>query len=193
MRDILACRTAALGGHVDECDTCGHTQVSYNSCRNRHCPKCQCLRQARWVEQRMERVLPTQHFHVVFTVPQELKPLALHNRERFFELLFDAASRTLLDLARDPKWLGGLLGITAVLHTWTRLLSFHPHVHCIVTGGGLSADGMRWISADKGRGRYLVPVQVMAPLFRGKLLAALTDCRASRSVDHVGQGPWDMA
>ena len=175
MRDIVACRTAVLGGHVDECDTCGHAEVSYNSCRNRHCPKCQCLRQARWVEQRMERVLPTHHFHVVFTVPQELKPLALRNRKRFFELLFAAASRTLVDLGRDPKRLGGLLGITAILHTWTRSLVFHPHVHCIVTGGGLSDDAMRWVSADRGRGRYLFPVEVMRALFRGKLLAALSD------------------
>lgn len=144
MRDIETCRTAVLGGHVDVCTSCNHAEISYNSCRNRHCPKCQCLRQAKWVAQRMERVLPTSHFHVVFTVPQELKPLALRNRVRFFEILFDAASRTLLELGRDPDRLGGTLGITAVLHTWTRKLSFHPHLHCIVTGGALSPDGTRW-------------------------------------------------
>lgn len=164
-----------LGGHVDECDNCGHTEISYNSCRNRHCPKCQSLRQARWVEQRMERVLPTHHFHVVFTVPEQLKSLALRNRERFYDLLLTAAARTLLELGQDPKRLGGVLGVTAILHTWTRSLLFHPHVHCIVTGGGLSDDGLRWVSADKGRGRYLFPIEVMGPLFRGKLLAALTD------------------
>ena len=178
MHDIQTCRTAALGGHVDVCDTCGDARISYNSCRNRHCPKCQCLRQARWVAQRMERVLPTQHFHVVFTVPQELKSLALRNRARFFDLLFDAAFRTLLELGQDPKRLGGLLGITAVLHTWTRSLAFHPHLHCIVTGGGLSADGTRWVAADRGRSRYLFPFEVMASLFRGKLLAALADAVA---------------
>jgi hypothetical protein len=124
----------------------------------------------------MERVLPTHHFHVVFTVPQELKPLALRNRVRFFDILFDAASRTLLELGHDPKRLGALLGITAVLHTWTRSLTFHPHLHCIVTGGGLAPDGTRWIDAD-GRGRYLFPVKVMARLFRGKLLAALSRAR----------------
>lgn len=173
MRDIETCRTAVLGGHVDVCDTCGDARVSYNSCRNRHCPKCQCLRQAKWVTQRMERVLPTRHFHVVFTVPHELKPLALCNQARFFDMLFAAASATLLELGMDPKRLGGLLGVTAVLHTWTRSLDFHPHLHCIVTGGGLSADGTRWVSV-RGRGRYLFPVGVMSALFRGKLLAALT-------------------
>ncbi len=176
MRDIETCRTAVLGGHVDVCTSCNHAQISYNSCRNRHCPKCQCLRQARWVARRMERVLPVPHFHVVFTVPQELKPLALRNRVRFFEILFDAASRTLLELGRDPERLGGTLGITAVLHTWTRKLEFHPHLHCIVTGGALSPDGTRWIPAQS-RGRYLFPVAVIKRLFRGKLLAALTRAR----------------
>lgn len=175
MRDIETCRTAVLGGHVDVCDSCGVVQVSYNSCRNRHCPKCQSLRQAKWIAQRLERVLPTQHFHVVFTVPQELKALALRNRACFFRMMFGAASGTLLELGQDPKRVGGMLGITAVLHTWTRSLNFHPHVHCIVTGGGLSPDGTQWLSA--GRGRYLFPVQVMHILFRGKLLAALTLAR----------------
>jgi hypothetical protein len=172
MHRIKTCRTAVLGGHVDVCHRCGHHAISYNSCRDRHCPKCQCLRQARWVTQRMERVLPTPHFHAVFTVPQELKPLALHNRVRFFEILFAAASRTLLALGHDPRRLGGLLGITAVLHTWSRTLDFHPHLHCIVTGGGLALDGRRWVAAP-GRGRFLFPVKVMATLFRAKLLAAL--------------------
>jgi hypothetical protein len=128
-----------------------------------------------WVTKRMERVLPTHHFHVVFTVPDEIKPLALRNKVRFFEILFAAASRTLLTLGLDPDRVGALLGITAVLHSWTRDLNFHPHLHCIVTGGGLSADGTRWISAD-GDGRFLFPVDVISALFRGKLMAAL--CRA---------------
>lgn len=185
MRHIETCRTAVLGGHLDVCDACGHTEISYNSCRDRHCPKCQCLRQAKWVADRMERVLPTHHFHVVFTVPEELRPLALRNRVRFFEILFAAASRTLLQLGRDGKRLGGLLGVTAVLHTWTRKLAFHPHLHCIVTGGGLAADGTRWVAA-RGRGRYLFPVAVMKRLFRGKLLAALTRARERGQLDFDG-------
>lgn len=185
MHQIETCRTAVRGGHLDVCHACGHAEISYNSCRDRHCPKCQCLRQARWVAQRMERVLPTHHFHVVFTVPQELKPLALHNRQRFFEILFAAASRTLLALGRDPRRLGGLLGVTAVLHTWSRTLAFHPHLHCIVTGGGLAPDGTRWVAAHR-RGRFLFPVTVVARLFRGKLLAALTRARRRGELQFVG-------
>jgi Putative transposase/Transposase zinc-binding domain len=171
MRAIAACRTAALGGHLDVCDRCGHERPAYNSCRNRHCPKCQSLRQAKWVEQRLARVLPTHYFHVVFTLPAALRPLAHRNRRRVFTLLFRAAAETLLTLGRDPARLGAYLGITAVLHTWTRALQFHPHVHCIVTGGGLAADGGHWVAA---RRRYLFPVQVLSRLFRGKFLAALT-------------------
>lgn len=185
MRDIMHCRTAVLGGHVDVCDSCGDARIAYNSCRNRHCPKCQCLPQARWVVERTERVLPTQHFHVVFTVPQELKPLALRNRRLFFALLFDAAAQTLLELGHDPRRLGGLLGVTAVLHTWTRSLAFHPHVHCIVTGGGLAGDSTRWVAAEHSRGRYLFPVKVMAALFRGKLLAALWAAAEAGQLDGI--------
>jgi hypothetical protein len=185
MRDIQTCRTAVLGGHLDVCDTCGDARPAYNSCRNRHCPKCLCLRQAKWVAERMERVLPTHHFHVVFTVPQELKPLALRNRVRFFDLLFAAASATLLQLGHDPNRLGGLLGVTAVLHTWTRALTFHPHLHCVVTGGALGPDGTRWVAAP-GRGRYLFPVKVIAALFRGKLLAGLRRARERGHLDFDG-------
>ena len=170
MRDIEACRTAVLGGHLDRCDQCGHQEQSYNSCRNRHCPKCQCLRQARWVEQRMKRTLPTPYFHVVFTLPHELGALARGNPRLVFNLLFAAASRTLLQLGRDPKRLGAMIGFTAVLHTWTRDLRFHPHLHCIVTGGGLSPDLSRWI---RGNPRYLFPVKVLGKLFRGKFLDGL--------------------
>lgn len=184
MRDIETCRTVVLGGHLDVCDACGDARPAYNSCRNRHCPKCQCLRQAKWVADRMERVLPTHHFHVVFTVPQECKPLALRNRIRFFEILFAAASRTLLQLGLDPGRCGAQLGITAVLHTWTRKLGFHPHLHCIVTGGGLTPGG-RWISV-KGDGHLLFPVAVIRALFRGKLLAALTRARECGQLDFDG-------
>jgi hypothetical protein len=167
---IERCRTAALGGHLDVCAACGYSEPSYNSCRNRHCPKCQALAQARWIEGRMQRVLPTHYFHVVFTLPAELRPLAAHNRRRIFDLLFAAASATLLELGRDPERLGAELGITMVLHTWARDLQFHPHVHAIVTGGGLSLDGTRWVHAPPD---FLFPVQVMGALFRGKFLAAL--------------------
>ncbi len=160
MRAIEVCRTEILGGHVDVCDACGLARPAYNSCRNRHCPKCQALTQAAWIEKRMERVLPTHSFHTVFTLPHELGPLALRNRRLVFDLLFSSASHTLLELGRDERRLGALLGATAVLHTWTRDLRFHPHLHCIVTGGGLATDGARWISS---RRKYLFPVRVLSP------------------------------
>jgi hypothetical protein len=175
LRALTRCRTAELGGHVDVCSTCGHADVSYNSCRNRHCPKCQALPQARWLELRMERMLPVHAFHVVFTIPSELRALVLDNRATLFNLLFAAAAAALKELGRDPKYLGAELGITAVLHTWTRELHFHPHVHCVVTGGGLALDGSRWIAT---RPDFLLPVRVLGALFRGKFLAALSDLHA---------------
>jgi len=171
MRAIESCRTAILGGHVDVCDACGYQRPAYNSCRNRHCPKCQSLAQARWITQRMQRILPTRYFHVVFTLPAALRPLALSNRRLVFTLLFQAAAQTLLALGDDPKRLGGRLGMTAVLHTWTRALPFHPHLHCVVTGGALSADGQRWIATKTPD--YLFPVRVLSALFRAKFLRAL--------------------
>jgi hypothetical protein len=176
---IAYCRTAALGGHMDVCDSCGHAEISYNSCRNRHCPKCQSLAQARWVERRMQRVLPTHAFHVVFTLPSGLRRLVLANRTLLFDLLFACAAETLLELGRDPRWLGAELGITSVLHTWTRELLFHPHTHCIVTGGGLSPDGQRWIGTRKN---FLFPVRVLGALFRGKFLARLRQAHARGSL-----------
>jgi hypothetical protein len=176
VRALVRCRTAQLGGHMDACAACGHARPSYNSCRDRHCPKCQGLAQARWVRARMQRVLPTHHFHVVFTLPAELRSLAARNRALVFELIMKAAADSLLDLGRDPKWLGAeaQLGITAVLHTWTRELVFHPHVHCIVTGGGLALDGSRWVAA---RGDFLFPVRVLGALFRGNVLDGLARAR----------------
>lgn len=170
LRAVARCRTAALGGHVDVCDACGQGAIAYNSCRNRHCPKCQALSQARWINRRMERVLPTHAFHVVFTIPSELHGLALVNRKEIFDILFAAAAESLLELGRDRRWLGAELGITSVLHTWTRDLRFHPHVHCVVSGGGLSPDGTEWIAA---RPDFLFPVRVLGALFRGKFLARL--------------------
>jgi Putative transposase/Transposase zinc-binding domain len=170
--DIATCRTAALGGHVDVCASCGFERPAYNSCRNRHCPKCQSLSQAKWIAERQARVLPTHYFHVVFTSPAELRALALSNREKVFDLLFQCAAQTLLTFGRDPKRLGAMIGVTAVLHTWSRDLSFHPHLHCIVTGGGLSLDGTRWVEGRRG---YLFPVRALGKLFRGKMLAALRE------------------
>ena len=175
MRAIETCRTALLGGHVDVCDQCHFKRNAYNSCRNRHCPKCQNLAQAQWLKRQMARILKTHYFHVVFTFPSELRGLALKNRRRIFDLLFEAASGTLLELAHDETRMGAHLGLTAVLHTWTRDLSFHPHVHCIVTGGGLSLDKGEWVSRHGGR--YLFPVKVMSRLFRGKFMDALVQAR----------------
>jgi predicted Zn-ribbon and HTH transcriptional regulator len=170
LRAIARCRTAVLGGHVDVCDACGYSANSYNSCRNRHCPKCQALAQARWIEGRMKHLLPTHSFHAVFTIPSELHGLAMTNREVVFGWIFTAAAETLLELGRDPKRLGAELGITSVLHTWTRELLFHPHVHCIVTGGGLSLNGERWVST---RPDFLFHVRVIGALFRGKFMDLL--------------------
>lgn len=172
MRAIERCRTEALGGHVEACESCDHFVISYNSCRNRHCPKCQSLAQAKWIDARLERILPTHYFHVVFTLPSALRPHARWNPRAFYDLLFASASATLLDLGRDPRRLGAQLGFTAVLHTWTRKLELHPHLHVIVTGGGLSPDGERWI-AVKGEDRFLFPVKVLSRLFRGKFLDGL--------------------
>ncbi len=188
MRHLATCRTAALGGHVDSCAACGFLKVSYNSCRDRHCPKCQSARRAEWLEARLERLLPVEYFHVVFTLPKQLKALALKNRRVVYNLLFRAASQTLLQLAADPKRLGAQIGFTAVLHTWGQNLLFHPHLHCVVTGGGLSPDGTRWISARQG---YLLPRTVLAKLFRGKFLAELrsayrnNELRLSGSVESL--------
>jgi hypothetical protein len=167
---VEACRTSILGGHLDVCVDCAHEEPSYNSCRNRHCPKCQALDQARWLERRRERILPVNYFHVVFTLPAELRPVAARNRRLIYNLLFKAAAQTLIQLGHDPKRLGATLGVTAVLHTWTRELRFHPHLHCVVTGGGLTIDGQQWVDAG---GKYLFPVKVMGKLFRGKFLAGL--------------------
>ena len=183
MGDIETCRTAVLGGHVDTCDRCGHTVPSYNSCLNRHCPKCQGVNQAKWIELRQARTLPTHYFHVVFTLPEELRSVARCNRKVIFDMLFKSAAETLLELGFDKKHLGGLLGITAVLHTWTRELDFHPHIHCIVTGGGLDEENGKWICTDPD---FLFPVQVLSRLFRGKFLAALDIARQRGTLEFEG-------
>jgi putative transposase/transposase-like zinc-binding protein len=167
---IEDCRTAALGGHAYQCAECGARKIVYNSCRNRHCPKCQSLEKEEWLEQRRAELLPIPYFHVVFTVPEELNPLAVSHPKLLYSLLFHCASETLLEIAADPKHLGARIGILAVLHTWSQKLTLHPHVHCIVTGGGLSIDGDWWVGC---RSDFFLPVRVLKKLFRGKLLAAL--------------------
>lgn len=181
VRAITSCRTAALGGHVQECDRCGHREISYNSCRNRNCPKCQGLEKARWVEARRADVLPVEYHHVVFTVPQELHPVFLADPKVAIDLLFHAVSETLQEVALNPKRLGARIGFTAVLHTWTQTLLYHPHLHCIVPGGGPSPGGDRWIAAKPG---FFLPVRVLSRVFRGKLLSMLEDA-SSRGRFHL--------
>jgi hypothetical protein len=171
MRDIERCRTARLGGHVDSCSLgCGYLAISYNSCRNRHCPKCQSLKQAKWLAERLERLLPVQYFHLVVTLPHELKPLARYNPEFVFNLLFESVSRALQQFARDYERLQAQVGFTAVLHTWDQDLNLHPHLHLVVTGGGLSPDGERWIPAGNS---FLLPVRALSKIIRGKFMEAL--------------------
>jgi hypothetical protein len=170
MRAIETCRTAALGGHRETCDTCGAERLAYNSCRNRHCPKCQTLAKERWIEARRAELLPVEYFHVVFTLPHALNALAQGNPRVLYTLLFRTVAATLTTFARDPRHLGGELGGTAILHTWGQNLSQHLHLHCVVPGGALSPDGTRWIAAPPG---FLFPVRALAQVFRGKYLAAL--------------------
>jgi hypothetical protein len=170
LRDIRDCRTAVLGGHLQQCDQCGHRVNVYNSCRNRHCPKCQATARAKWLAQRQAELLPTPYFHVVFTLPPQIGRLALQNAKLIYAILFRAASQTLLEIAADPKHLGASIGFLAVLHTWGQNLHLHPHLHCIVPGGGISPDGSRWIACRKS---FFLPVRVLSRLFRTKFLRSL--------------------
>ncbi len=167
---IARCRTAALGGHRDQCSGCGHTAISYNSCRNRHCPKCQGNARVRWLGQRERELLPTRYVHAVFTMPRELAPLALQNKQVIYGLLFRASAATLLEVARDPRHLGAEIGFFSVLHTWNQRLQHHPHVHCVIAAGGLAPDHASWISS---RRKFFLPVKVLGRVFRGKFLAGL--------------------
>lgn len=167
---VLACRTARLGGHVDECDACGQRTISYNSCRNRHCPKCQGSAQALWLAARQGEVLPVPYAHVVFTLPQSLAPLALQNPRVVYDLLLRTAARTLQEIGANPRHLGARLGFFAILHTWGQTLVHHPHVHCVVPAGGLAEDGRTWRPCRPG---FFLPVRVLSRLFRGKLLAEI--------------------
>jgi hypothetical protein len=177
LRNLADCRTAALGGHVEHCLDCGHQRIAYNSCRNRHCPKCQALARARWLEQQARHLLPVEYYHVVFTLPAELSELALANPRVLYDLLLRSAAATLREVAADPKHLGAVPGMLLVLHTWGQNLHHHPHVHAVVTGGGLSCDGAgridatpRWQACRPG---FFLPVRVLSRVFRGKFLAGL--------------------
>src|ERR1700731_3266901 len=170
LRAIARCRTAALGGHLDECTRCGHRAISYNSCRNRHCPKCQTSARERWIAARRRELLPMRYVHVVSTLPRELAPLSLQNKRVIYGLLFRASSETLLEVARDPRHLGAEIGFFTVLHTWNQKLGLHPHVHCVIPAGGLSLDHTHWV---KSRDRFFLSINVLRRVFRGKFVAAL--------------------
>ncbi|MBI2370555.1 MAG: IS91 family transposase, partial [Deltaproteobacteria bacterium] len=170
MRAIETCRTAALGGHTEACDACGAVRIAYNSCRNRHCPKCQTLAKERWLQARRAELLPVEYFHIVFTLPHVLNALAQGNSRVVYTLLFRAAADTLAAFGRDPAHLGGEIGVVAILHTWGQTLAQHLHLHCVVTGGALARDGSRWVPCRPG---FLFPVRALAEVFRGKYLAAL--------------------
>jgi len=172
MTAIEVCRTAALGGHRERCDQCGHQRIAYNSCRNRHCPKCQSLARAEWIQQRKTELLDCPYFHLVFTIPQTLAAIAYQNKRVVYSLLFSATAQTLRTIAADPQHLGAEIGFFAVLHTWGQNLLHHPHLHCVAPGGGLSPDGQRWIACRPG---FFLPVRVLARLFRRLFLQALQD------------------
>lgn len=167
LTNLAACRTSALGGHVRACDSCEHQEISYNSCRNRHCPKCLAAASAQWMEDREKDLLPVPYFHVVFTLPSVLGPLALQNKKEIYGILFEAVAETLQQIAADPKHLGARIGFLSILHTWGQNLMHHPHIHCVVPGGGLSPDRSRWISC---RPKFFLPVRVLSRVFRGKFL-----------------------
>jgi hypothetical protein len=181
---IESCRTSSLGGHIDVCDSCGHERISYNSCRNRHCPKCQWLAKEQWLRERKRDLLNIGYFHVVFTVPDSLNPIALQNQKLFYSLLFKAASETLVELSRDPKYLGAEIGIISVLHTWGQNLMDHPHLHCIVPGGGLSLDGTHFVQSRK---KFFIPFKVLSRKFRGKFLCYLKEAYQQGDLGFFGK------
>src|SRR6201982_3882522 len=173
MLAIARCRTAALGGHVDECTRCGYrATISYNSCRNRHCPKCQTAARERWIAARRRELLPTRYMHVVFTLPSRLAPVVLQNKKILYDLLFRTSAETLLEVARDPRHLVAEIGFFSVLHTWSQKLTAHPHVHCVLPAGGLSPDHTRWV---RSRDNYFLPKEVLKKVFRGKFVDALKE------------------
>ncbi|MBK9325436.1 MAG: IS91 family transposase [Hydrogenophilales bacterium] len=184
MSAIEQCRTAALGGHALYCDTCDHVEVSYNSCRNRHCPKCQARAAQRWLEARMADLLPVEYYHVVFTLPEPISALAYPNKAVIYRLLFDVAAETLMTIAADPKHLGARIGATLVLHTWGSAMTHHPHVHGIVPGGGLAPDGERWVACRRG---FFLPVRVLSRLFRRRFIESLEKCQRAGQLRFFGE------
>jgi hypothetical protein len=184
MSAIETCRTAALGGHVEGCEDCGHRRIAYNSCRNRHCPKCQAAKAREWLAAREADLLPVGYFHVVFSIPAELADIALQNKAQMYDLLFRTASETMLTIAADPRHLGARIGITAVLHTWGSALTHHPHIHMIVPGGGISLDGTRWVSS---RASFLLPVRVLSKLFRRLFLTRLVELYTAGELNFFGR------
>jgi Putative transposase/Transposase zinc-binding domain len=183
MSAIEHCRTAAMGGHVEACEDCGHRRIAYNSCRNRHCPKCQGAAARAWLAEREADLLPVGYFHVVFTLPAEAADIAFQNKAAVYDLLFRAASKTMLTIAADPRHLGARIGITAVLHTWGSAMTHHPHVHMIVPGGGIAPDGRRWVSS---RPAFLLPVRVLGKLFRRLFLTRLIELHSTSRLTFFG-------
>jgi predicted Zn-ribbon and HTH transcriptional regulator len=183
MSAIESCRTAALGGHVAACQDCGHSHIAYNSCRNRHCPKCQGAAAKDWLAARQAELLPVEYYHVVFTLPAPIADIAYQNKAEIYGILFKAAAQTLITIAADPKHLGAHIGLTAVLHTWGSALTHHPHVHCIVPGGGISLDGERWISCRPG---FFLPVRVLSRLFRRLFLEKLVAAHEAGRLSFFG-------
>ncbi len=182
-RDICACRTAALGAHVEQCDQCEHQAIAYNSCRNRSCPKCQSTARDKWLTARTAELLPVPYCHVVFTLPQEISTLALQNQRLIYSILFRAVSETLSEIAADPRRLGAHIGFLAVLHTWNQQMLYHPHLHCVVPSGGLSPDRSRWVPS---RARFFLPVKVLGKFFRGKFLAFLASAFRKKKLRFAG-------
>ena len=185
LRDLGSCRTSAQGGHKRVCDTCGHEEISYNSCRNRHCPKCQARARAKWLDERAGDLLDVPYFHVVFTLPHAISHLALQNRRLIYGILFQAVSQTLLAIGQDPQHLGARIGFLAVLHTWGQKLMHHPHVHCVIAGGGLSPDGKQWIPCRSAT--FFLPVRVLSRLFRGKFISSLRKAYAQGELAFYGK------
>ncbi|KVO84247.1 transposase [Burkholderia ubonensis] len=190
MSAIEQCRTAVLGGHVEQCDTCGHQRIAYNSCRNRHCPKCQSLARAQWLDDRQSDLLPVPYFHVVFTIPEQIASIAFQNKGVVYDILFQATAETLHTIAADPRHLGAIIGFIAILHTWGQNLVHHPHLHCVVPGGGLAPDGTRWVACKPG---FFLPVRVLSRLFRRLFLERLQhafdvgDLRFFSSLAHLAE------
>ncbi|MBF9016396.1 MULTISPECIES: IS91 family transposase [unclassified Oceanispirochaeta] len=183
INDIIGCRTAILGGHIRKCDECGNPEISYNSCRNRHCPKCQSFKKELWIADREQELLPVSYFHIVFTIPRILAPIALQNKEKVYGMLFKAVSQTLKEVAAKPKNLDAQIGLIAVLHTWDQKLGHHPHIHCIVPGGGISKDKTKWIKSGHN---FFLSVNILSSVFRGKFLNFLENAFNKKELSFFG-------